>query len=220
MLDYFDITLRLLAATLLGGIVGFERERKNQLAGFRTHIILCVGSALIMMVSFYAAESSSVKQADPSRIAAQVVSGVGFLGAGAILRMGVSVKGVTTAASLWTTAGIGLAVGVGFYYGAAMATGLMLLALAFLSKLEHALLVGKRERNLIFSASSAPDLLGSVEQVLQDYNVSLVSIKINKDGMQDRLEVRAIVEIPKGTNLPELTTHLTTIREISELEID
>lgn len=220
MLDNHDVALRLLAAALLGGIVGFEREWKNQLAGFRTHIILCVGSALVMMVSIYMAASAPAdRPVDPTRIAAQVVSGIGFLGAGAILRMGISVKGVTTAASLWTIAGIGLAVGSGFYYGAGMATVIMLLALTILSRLEHTLLLSKRERNLIFSASSAPDLLGKVEQALLEYNVSLVSIKLHKDNVQNRLEVQGILQVPKGTNLSHLTAHLSHIEEISELEI-
>lgn len=220
MLTNTEITVRLLLAVLLGGLVGLEREYKNQLAGFRTHIILCVGSALIMLVSIYIAEKVEPGgQADPSRIAAQVVSGVGFLGAGAILRLGVSVKGVTTAASLWTMAGIGLAVGSGFYYGAVMATGIILLALAILRKIENLFLLGKRERNLTMAALDVPGILGMVESALHPHHVSLVNIRISKNGQGNRLEVQATLEIPKGAEISQITASLVSIREILELEI-
>lgn len=220
MLTNVEITVRLLLAVLLGGLVGLEREYKNQLAGFRTHIILCVGSALIMMISIYIAEKVAPGgQTDPSRIAAQVVSGVGFLGAGAILRLGVSVKGVTTAASLWTMAGIGLAVGSGFYYGAVMATGIILLALAILRKIENRFLLGKRERTLTLAAMDVPGILGKVESALHPHNVSMTNIRISKNGLGNRLEVEATLEIPKGTELSQITTSLVSIREVLELEI-
>lgn len=220
MLTNTEITVRLLLAVLLGGLVGLEREYKNQLAGFRTHIILCVGSALIMLVSIYLAEKVEPGgRADPSRIAAQVVSGVGFLGAGAILRLGVSVKGVTTAASLWTMAGIGLAVGSGFYYGAVMATGIILLALAILRKIENLFLLGKRERNLTMAALDVPGILGMVESALHSHNVSLINIRISKNGLGNRLEVQATLEIPKGAEISQITASLVSIREILELEI-
>ncbi|MBI2875258.1 MAG: MgtC/SapB family protein [Candidatus Tectomicrobia bacterium] len=220
MLTNLEITLRLLLAALLGGMVGLERERKNQLAGFRTHIILCVGSALVMMISIYVAENADPSaQTDPSRIAAQVVSGVGFLGAGAILRLGGSVKGVTTAASIWTMAAIGLAVGAGFYYGAAMATGIILLALAILGKIESSLLLGKRERNFTLTVVDTPGILGKVESALHPHNISLTNIRINKNGLANRLEIQATIEIPKGADLAQVSNSLASIGEVLEVEI-
>ena len=117
MINDIQVVWRLLLAAALGGIIGFEREKHNKgMAGFRTHILVSIGSSLIMLVSIYIYEIYIGKApVDPARIAAGVVTGIGFLGAGTIIRSGESVKGLTTAASLWTVSGIGLAVGCGFY---------------------------------------------------------------------------------------------------------
>ena len=115
-----QMIIRLCAAAILGGIVGVERGSADRPAGLRTHILVCAGSALIMMVSLYGSDGLTAGR-DSSRIAAQVVSGIGFLGAGTILREGFSVKGLTTAASLWAVSCVGLAVGSGFFVGALVA---------------------------------------------------------------------------------------------------
>jgi putative Mg2+ transporter-C (MgtC) family protein len=120
------VALRLLAAAVLGGAIGFERELRERGAGLRTHTVVCVGSALFTLVSAYGFEGS---RTDPTRIAAQIVSGIGFLGAGAIIRQGLSVRGLTTAATLWLVAAIGMAAGAGWYSAAAIATGGALLTL-------------------------------------------------------------------------------------------
>ena len=117
MLTDTQVVWRLFLAVILGGVIGFEREKHNKgMAGLRTHILVSVGSALIMLVSIHIFEIYAGKASvDPSRIDAGVVTGIGFLGAGTIIRSGESVKGLTTAASLWTVSGIGMAVGCGFY---------------------------------------------------------------------------------------------------------
>ena len=117
MLTDTQVVWRLFLAVILGGVIGFEREKHNKgMAGLRTHILVSVGSALIMLVSIHIFEIYAGRASvDPSRIAAGVVTGIGFLGAGTIIRSGESVKGLTTAASLWTVSGIGMAVGCGFY---------------------------------------------------------------------------------------------------------
>ncbi len=138
------IIIRLVMALALGGVIGLEREVHGRQAGLRTHILVCLASALMMIVSI---QMSSLGQGiDPSRIAAQVVSGIGFLGAGTILRMGASVRGLTTAASLWTVAGIGLAVGAGFYTGALVTATLTLVTLWVLHFIEKALKLKEPER--------------------------------------------------------------------------
>lgn len=133
MLTDTQIVLRLFLATALGGIIGFEREKHNKrMAGFRTHILVSIGSALIMLISIYIFEIYAGKApVDPARIAAGVVTGIGFLGAGTIIRSGESVRGLTTAASLWTVSGIGLAVGCGFYT-AGCATSIIAFATLYL----------------------------------------------------------------------------------------
>lgn len=136
----WDIFERLLTAAALGSIIGFERERLLWTAGIRTHMVVCVGSCLIMIVSafgFSDALSGKNVVLDPSRVAAQVVSGIGFLGAGAILARGEIIRGLTTAASIWTVAAIGLAVGGGLYFAAGISTAVIIIILAGIKPLEE-----------------------------------------------------------------------------------
>ena len=140
MIGNLEILSRLLMAALLGSVIGFERERLNWAAGLRTHMLVCVGASLMMMVSAFGfADALTQKNVvlDPSRVAAQVVSGIGFLGAGSILLRGEVVRGLTTAASLWSVAGIGLAVGGGMYAAAFGATIIILVILAGVKPLER-----------------------------------------------------------------------------------
>lgn len=137
MVTDIEIIKRLLIALILSGLIGLERETHGRAAGLRTHILVCLGSSLIMLTSIYIFDIyKGLASVDPSRIAAQVVSGIGFLGAGTIIRFRASVKGLTTAASLWAVAGIGLAVGCGFYQGAYVTTLLVLVTLFLLNKIE------------------------------------------------------------------------------------
>jgi len=131
----WTIAIRLLIAAALGGVIGFERELKDQPAGLRTHMLVSVGASLFALVSafgfdaFTSASSTQAVRADVTRISSQIVVGIGFLGGGTILRHGSTVRGLTTAASLWVTAAVGLAVAMGFYAGAIAATVLVLLTL-------------------------------------------------------------------------------------------
>ena len=132
-----ETILRLTIGALLGGLIGFERETHNRrIAGFRTHILVCVGSTLMMLTSIYVFElyKNSVS-VDPARLAAGVITGIGFLGAGTIIRSKVSVTGLTTAASLWTVAGIGLAIGTGFYIAGCVTAVIVLTSLYLLRKI-------------------------------------------------------------------------------------
>ena len=133
-LTWADNLARLAVAAGLGGAIGFERELREREAGLRTHILVCVGSALFTIVSAYGfrgflESGDQVIRADPTRIAAQIVTGIGFLGAGAIIRQGLSVRGLTTAATLWVAAAIGIAAGAGYYSGAVLATAITIIAL-------------------------------------------------------------------------------------------
>lgn len=129
-----ELIIRLGSATLLGGLIGFERELHGKVAGFRTHSLVALGSALIMLVSIEIFKLyQGLVPVDPGRIAAQVVTGIGFIGAGAIIRSGTSIKGLTTAAGLWTASGIGLACGLGYFRAAFAATVITLLVLVVFS---------------------------------------------------------------------------------------
>lgn len=150
MLGDLDLALRLGAATVLGGLVGIEREIRGRRAGLRTHILVSLGACLFTLTSVVADEHAQVSgqnvQIDITRIASQIVVGVGFLGGGAILRHGATVRGLTTAASLWITAAIGLACGFGFYRGAVAVALLTLFCLAGLRALEERIFQDKRRR--------------------------------------------------------------------------
>src|SRR5579862_3584309 len=139
MLPHTETLLRLFVAAVLGSLIGFERERLLWAAGIRTHMLVCVGACLFMIVSAYGFASVLGPNVvlDPSRVAAQVVSGIGFLGAGAILARGEIVRGLTTAASIWTVAAIGLAVGGGLYFAASVSTAIILVILAGVKPLEE-----------------------------------------------------------------------------------
>lgn len=147
MLSAYSIFIRLLLSVFLSGLVGLERQFHRRTAGLRTHILVCLGSCLIMLTSIYVFDIfKGVTSVDPARIAAGVITGIGFLGAGAIIRSGEAVKGLTTAASLWIVAGIGLAVGCGFYLAAIISSILALIVLLFLRHVER-FVFGSEESN-------------------------------------------------------------------------
>lgn len=135
-----EVILRLLTATLLGGLIGMERENRNRAAGFRTHILVSIGSALVMVTSEYIFNMyKGTTNLDPARLGAQVISGIGFLGAGTIIKEGPNVKGLTTAATLWAVSCVGIVAGAGFYEAAVLGTVMIYLTLGLLGKLEGAL---------------------------------------------------------------------------------
>ena len=142
--EEIELIIRLSAATILGGLIGFEREFHGKAAGFRTHSLVSLGSALIMLVSIHMFDLyRGTASVDPSRIAAQVVTGIGFLGAGTIICSKTGVIGLTTAAGLWTASGIGLACGVGYYRAAIIATVVTLVVLVIFSRIGRA--IGARD---------------------------------------------------------------------------
>ncbi|MFH5181504.1 MgtC/SapB family protein [Paenibacillus sp. TAB 01] len=168
-IDQIHITLRLILAVVLGGLIGFERERSSHAAGLRTHILVCLGSTLIMLLSMYGfSEFSKLSnvQRDPARLAAQVISGIGFLGAGTILYTGKSITGLTTAASLWVVAAIGLATGAGFYYASGLTCVLALLSLWVLNVVEQKYFDGKKLRILRIQADESPGILTRISSTL------------------------------------------------------
>ncbi|MFC1514404.1 MgtC/SapB family protein [Candidatus Omnitrophota bacterium] len=133
----FTIFVRIVMAVVFGGLIGLEREHKGHSAGLRTHILVCMGSCLIMLVSLAVFEAyKDQAPVDPARIAASVVTGIGFLGAGAIIRSPKNVWGLTTAASIWVSAGIGLSLGCGLYFAAFLVTLLALISLVYFKKIE------------------------------------------------------------------------------------
>ncbi len=169
---------RLAISLLLAGIIGYERERHGRAAGFRTHILVSIGSCLVMLTGIFMQEDfSSSHDVDPTRLAAQVVSGIGFLGAGTILRSRATILGLTTAASLWVVAGIGLAVGAGFISGAVIASALVMVALFGLSSWEKAM---RREWHctLIVETRSSAKMLPAIRQALVEHEVEVYDFDV------------------------------------------
>lgn len=199
--------LRLAVAALLGGAIGLERELDEKAAGLRTHMLVAAGSALFTLVSAYGfheflTRGGAVVRADPSRIAAQIVTGVGFLGAGVIFRQGLTVRGLTTAASLWLVAAVGMAAGAGFWEGAVIATAVALLSLRPLEWAKERILPARQRDRLLVelgeSASGAPVL-----EVLE--HVGRVG-SLRRDGT--RMEIEIDVERERRT---------AALAEVSEL---
>ena len=190
---------KLVLAGILGGVVGYEREVHEHPAGLRTHIIVCIGSALITIVSI----SFHPPDGDPTRIAAQIVSGIGFLGAGTILRQGSIVRGLTTAASLWTVSGIGIAVGVGGPNGifctlSVVATLIVFLTLSIMRGLEPGL--GKRLPQYIrmeLVGDTGP-VLGQVLQQLLELGVDVQAVHSSEVRVEGRKAFRLKVALPRG----------------------
>lgn len=156
------IALRLMLTLLLGGLLGLERELRGQAAGLRTHLLVSLGACLFTLVGLSAGESllgveSSSIRADITRIPSQVVVGIGFLGGGAILRHGTSIHGLTTAANLWLTASVGLAVGMGFFFGAVVTVAFALLVLVGLRPVEHFLERFRVRRGIIPDKQEPPE---------------------------------------------------------------
>jgi len=181
-ITYGEIALRLLLSFILGGIVGYERETQQRAAGFRTHILVCMGSALIMLVSAYGfvAMTGEGVTIDPTRIAAQVVTGVGFLGAGTILRHGSTITGLTTAASLWVVSGIGLAVGIGFYAGALLSTLMVLVSLFLLRGMQGSFARVKNMRRLWVRGIDRPELLGYISTIFGELCVQITKVDMGE----------------------------------------
>ncbi|HOX54169.1 MAG: MgtC/SapB family protein [Candidatus Omnitrophica bacterium] len=137
MLTHRELVIRLMMSVIFGGLIGLERELRHRGAGFRTHTLVSIGSALIMLTSLYVFDIyKDVANVDPSRIAAGVITGIGFLCAGTIMRYGGSVRGLTTAACLWVTAAVGMACGCGFFYAAFVSTVIILIVLLIFRKFE------------------------------------------------------------------------------------
>jgi putative Mg2+ transporter-C (MgtC) family protein len=202
------VLLRLLLAALLGGIIGLERESLNRPAGLRTHTLVSMGSALAMQVSM------SFPAGDPTRIAAQVISGVGFLGAGTILREGTSVRGLTTAASLWVVAGIGLAVGAGLYLASAVGSVLVVLTLVGLGRIEKAYLGGARYHGFLVEILDQPGQLGKLGVALGQLNVHIRSIEIKQVPHKGVLVVELVVQLPAQVEQKDISTHLLAVEGV------
>lgn len=183
-ISMYHVMLRLVLALVLGGCIGLEREKRSQAAGLRTHMLVSLGSALVMLISVYGfpdLSGDNKATVDVARIAAQVVSGVGFLGAGTIIRNGTSVKGLTTAASLWVSAAIGLACGSGFISAALFGCGLSLVALWVLNKYDIKNRVAHRIHELEVVVKEREGWLTALTKVAEEQGLTVRSIRMRPE---------------------------------------
>jgi putative Mg2+ transporter-C (MgtC) family protein len=212
MPENMELLVRLSLACLLGGLIGIEREKNRHPAGFRTHILVCVGSALIMLCNIFIFEEyKNYANIDPARLGAQVISGIGFLGAGTILKEGVTVKGLTTAASLWSVAGIGLAVGLGFYTGAIFATILVLVTLVLFSRFEERIYGCRRSTLLNIKTLDKPGQIGKIGTEL-----GRVNLKIEDITMEVADESSILLKVRVNKSKEDITNEVMDC--LSELE--
>lgn len=185
MISDLEVVLRLVLSAVAGGIVGMEREANNRPAGFRTHILVSLGSALIMLISMYGFNGLG---GDPARLAAQVVSGIGFLGAGTIMRTGSNIKGLTTAASIWVCGGIGLAIGNGYYLGG-IATSIIIMLTLKSSSFIQMNVFKSQNKSLVVESKERAGLIGDIGHILGKNNIIIKDIKVNsEDHTEDHSE--------------------------------
>ena len=211
----------ILSAAALGSLIGLEREIHGQPAGLRTHMILAVGasSAAILSISYSQFLSNPDLPSDPGRIVAQVVSGVGFLGAGAIMKMGVTVKGLTTASSLWTTAIVGIACGSKYYDIAGFTTVLVLIILTVMNYLEGILLTSYKAHTLKTTLTDRPGIINDLKENLDEYKIKVVSLNAS---MPDRetLKLEMVIRKPSEIGMDKVINIVSSMDEAQSMSLE
>ena len=211
-IDFPVVLLRLTISTVIGGVIGFEREIRDHPAGFRTHILISIGSTLLMLLSIYIPQTyQQFQNGDPSRIAAQVVTGIGFLGAGAILRLGVNVRGLTTAASIWVVAGIGLAIGGGMYLAAVAAAVLTLLALVFLDVVKKHLTRHRSFKFIKIFMKTDQMQTKEIYSIFRSFSIQIKSADISQSFENRTVNMELFVKIPEKVEIQNLYNQLKSI---------
>ena len=200
LLESYELAIfvKILLAAAAGAIIGLEREVHGRPAGLRTHLLVAAGSCLMIIVSeaFYLKygdlSGTGVVRIDPSRVAAQIITGIGFLGAGVIIKEGLIVRGLTTAASLWMVAGIGMAYGMGMFTVGSIGTAISLFSLLFLKKLEP-LIKKDRYLHLTVTARAVPDVYPQLEQVFRENNLRITDIEADLDIEKNQIVYRLVL---------------------------
>ena len=207
-----DISLRLVMASVLGAAVGFEREIHAHPAGMRTHLLVSLGSAAFTVLSVY-----SFAPADPSRVAAQIVSGIGFLGAGAILKYGSSVRGLTTAASLWATAAVGMAAGAGAWLVALVTTVLIVFSLGPLNRLIARFRSTRQHLFRLRIQATRLEALGAISRALISNGIEIAGVNTQRLG-KGRYEIELDLRPPPGTKSEAIIATISVVPDIEILD--
>ncbi len=211
-LSTLSIAVRVLLAMLMGGILGLERERKNRPAGFRTYILVCVGAAMVMITNQYIYETFDAVRVDPARLGAQVISGIGFLGAGTIIvTKRNQIKGLTTAAGLWAAACMGLAIGIGFYAGAIIGGAAIMIVMFFLHRVDRMIRAKGRFMNIYVEFGSI-SYISSFMSLLQENHLDVVDMMINKGQIPGNENVAIVLTVKSKTKI----SHTFVIQVLSQ----
>ncbi len=216
--DIIDIIVKMVLALLCGGILGFERERKKRAAGFRTYMLVCLGSALVMMTNQYIYET--YQTGDPARMAAQVISGIGFLGAGTIIVTRHNrVKGLTTAAGLWTSACVGLAIGIGFYEAAIIGALMIFVAMVIMHGMERRI-ASSTKLCMLYVEMKKMSVLRNVRFYIKENNMELMDMEVEKTGNtgEKGIAVLLSVKVLNNSMREELITVVGAMEGVTFIE--
>ena len=212
-----EIFLRLAAALVAGGIIGYERERDSQPAGLRTHMILALGAALVMILSV----NIGIKYgSDPSRLAAQVVSGIGFLGAGAILRFGFNVKGLTTASTLWTTAMVGMAIGYGYYLVSLFTVVITIIVLTLVERFEKKFVRVNVIRTVVIDVHEREGILREVRKTISKMSDALLAFSVQKSVKNKHMRLEIVARFNRNEKLEDMLEVISSIEGVKGIKIE
>jgi putative Mg2+ transporter-C (MgtC) family protein len=216
------VFLRLLCAVIAGFAVGFEREKRYQPAGLRTHMVLALGAAVIMVMSIALPIQylDTFPNSDPGRLSAQVISGIGFLGAGAIFRYGFNVRGLTTAASIWTTSGIGLAFGAGLYMIGAIGTAFLIVILRLFGFVEEKMMERKNMRvlTIVFHPNGLD--VKTILNAIRDFDLSMRETQITEYIESNTVELRITCRVDEDMSIRKLFAAIKALGNIKTLRIE
>ncbi|MBN2797118.1 MAG: MgtC/SapB family protein [Clostridia bacterium] len=219
-IDLLELVFKLFLSCLLGGIIGLERESINRPAGFRTHILVTVGATIVMITNIELMDIFAKSSITPDRLGASVISGIGFLGAGTIIRDGSVVKGLTTAASLWATACIGLALGAGFYTISILTTVFVFFTLEFFPVIEKKLSFNSSVSHLKIIVTNDLNEITLITDILSDLKLSIRSLKTIKNLSEQTIILRMHIKANKNTSVDKLTTTLLSLPGVKEIVVN
>jgi putative Mg2+ transporter-C (MgtC) family protein len=217
--DFQVAAARLFAAVLAGGAIGLEREAHRQPAGLRTHILICLGSTLLMLLSIWLPQTQAADRGDPGRIAAQVVSGIGFLGAGAFIKIGNNMKGLTTASSIWVVAALGLAIGAGLWIPAFLTLILVLAALVLLEPMERKAFPSERVKQLQIWYEGIDADRGAVFAILKKWNIPIQSVDAFQSVRNKRTRLNLLIKIPVTMDLESLFGDIRKTGKVLKIQL-
>lgn len=220
-IDAITVSLRILLIVIFAGVIGWNREQKNHGAGFRTHILIGLGSTILMFLSIYVPDSdANTNTGDPSRIAAQVVSGVGFLCAGAIIKSGMTIKGLNTAASIWVVSAIGLLVGSGLYFASFLTTVVTLIILIAFDLLEDRYFGKFEYKVLVLDLRQKKFHKKGFRDLLARNKLRLVSESFMQDFQTKKAQIKLTIAVPREFDVLKIVDEIRDLSDVTKISIE